>query len=231
MANLNHLRYFFYCAQSGSVSDAAKKLEIAQPSLSAQLKKFENEIGFKLFIRTGRGLQLTPRGETLVKKTSILFEVVRVGVTEEIERPFLSDIIGQLIKSQSSKKISTSIISKTHDEIVELAHSNDLDIIISDRKISGLNFVDEYKIPVMLVSSKNFMGTKVQQIFNASHLLKSLEQVIVQPADDLLLGIETKAFFKKAGIKAHVAVRSNILACIVRSPKNKLEQLLCLHYM
>jgi LysR family transcriptional activator of nhaA len=235
MVNLNHVRHFFYCAQFGSVSSAAERLGIAQPSLSSQLKTFEEEIGFRLFIRTGRGLQLTPRGEALFKKTSHLFEVVqdienfianeedldsvsfRVGVTDEIERPFLADVIGQLMKSQSSKKISATIISKAHAEIVDLALGDRLDIIISDRKITGLNLVDEYKIPVMLVSSKNYLGTKVQQMSNVGNLLKSLEQDLVLPADDLLLGAETKKYLKEMEIKMHVAIRSNILACMVRS--------------
>jgi LysR family transcriptional activator of nhaA len=235
MVNLNHVKHFFYCAQFGSVSTAAQKLGIAQPSLSIQLKSFESEIGFQLFIRTGRGLQLTPRGEVLFKKASHLFEVVqdienfvlneeetdsvsfRVGVTDEIERPFLSDVIGQLIKSQSSKKISASIVSKAHEEIVDLAHGDNLDIIISDRKISGLNLVDEYKIPVMLLSSRDFSGTKIQLMSNAGNLLKSLEQDLIQPSEDLLLGSETRAYLKDIGIKPHVAISSNILACIVRS--------------
>jgi LysR family transcriptional activator of nhaA len=229
MVNLNHVKHFFYCAQFGSVSAAAQKLGIAQPSLSIQLKTFENEIGFQLFIRTGRGLQLTPRGEALFKKTSHLFGLVqdienfivnekesdsvsfRVGVTDEIERPFLSDMLGQLIKSQSSKKISASIVSKAHEEIVDLAHGDGLDIIISDRKISGLN------LPVMLVSSKNSSGTKILNSANPGNLLKALEQDLIQPTEELLLGFETKAFLKNLGIKPHIAISSNILACLVRS--------------
>ncbi len=235
MLNLNHVKHFFYCAQYGSVSAAAEKLGVAQSSLSIQLKSFESEIGFQLFIRTGRGLQLTPRGEELFIKASNMFHIVqdietsianeeipdavhfRVGVTDEIERTFMSEILGQLIKSQSAKKITAAIISKSHKEIIDLAMGDSLDIIISDRRIAGLHLVDEYEIPVMLVSARNFNGTNIQQMAKAANLFKALEQDLLLPTDDLLLGIETKLFLKEAELKPHVSVRSNILACIVRS--------------
>lgn len=57
-----HLKAFLRIAEAGSISRAAEALGIAQPSLSQQLLRLEDEIGFKLFRRTARGASLTEAG-------------------------------------------------------------------------------------------------------------------------------------------------------------------------
>lgn len=49
--NYHHLFYFKVIAEEGTVSKAAEKLRIGQPTLSAQLKQFEDALGVQLFER------------------------------------------------------------------------------------------------------------------------------------------------------------------------------------
>ncbi|HTX47355.1 MAG TPA: LysR family transcriptional regulator [Solirubrobacteraceae bacterium] len=60
------LRYFLAIVDEGSVTAAAERLVIAQPSLSQALRAFERELGVDLFHRTGRGLTLSSAGAALV---------------------------------------------------------------------------------------------------------------------------------------------------------------------
>ena len=60
---LLQLQYFLQLANTQHVSRAAEKLHISQPSLSATIKKLENELGAPLFIRKGRNIQISPYGE------------------------------------------------------------------------------------------------------------------------------------------------------------------------
>ena len=60
------LRYFLAVARSGSFVRAADLEGIAQPSLSQQIRKLEQELGVSLFDRLGRSVRLTTYGETLV---------------------------------------------------------------------------------------------------------------------------------------------------------------------
>lgn len=60
------LRYFLTVVDEGGVTAAARRLVIAQPSLSQALRAFERELGVELFHRTGRGLTLTSAGAALV---------------------------------------------------------------------------------------------------------------------------------------------------------------------
>lgn len=57
-----HLRSFLKIADTRSISRAADALGLAQPSLSQQLLRLEDEVGFKLFRRTARGVTLTEAG-------------------------------------------------------------------------------------------------------------------------------------------------------------------------
>jgi LysR family transcriptional regulator, carnitine catabolism transcriptional activator len=60
------LRYFLAVVDEGSVTRAAQRLRVAQPSLSQSLRALESELGVQLFHRVGRGLRLSSAGETLI---------------------------------------------------------------------------------------------------------------------------------------------------------------------
>ena len=58
-----HFYYFWRVAKKGSVTEACRELRLAQPTVSAQLKVFEETLGEKLFVRAGRNLKLTEIGK------------------------------------------------------------------------------------------------------------------------------------------------------------------------
>src|ERR1700722_18871 len=62
---LQQLRYFVAACEYGSFPAAAESLFIAQPSLAEQIRRLEQELGARLFIRTGRTLTLTEAGAHL----------------------------------------------------------------------------------------------------------------------------------------------------------------------
>ena len=71
--NLTQLRAFHVVARAGSFSLAARTGGASQPTLSAQVKALEASYGVGLFARKGRGVQLTPVGQSLHAITSRLF--------------------------------------------------------------------------------------------------------------------------------------------------------------
>lgn len=64
---LTRLRGFCTTAQLGSISAAAEKLELSQPSVSMQIQALEKELGVMLFERRGPRIRLTPDGERLLE--------------------------------------------------------------------------------------------------------------------------------------------------------------------
>ena len=63
---LLQLRYAITVADSRSMNQAAQKLFISQPSLSAAIRELEDEVGIEIFRRTNRGIQVTPDGEEFI---------------------------------------------------------------------------------------------------------------------------------------------------------------------
>lgn len=60
---LNQLKYVIEISKQNSINEAAKRLFISQPSLTAALKSLEREVGFDIFTRTNSGITLTVKGE------------------------------------------------------------------------------------------------------------------------------------------------------------------------
>ena len=63
---LQQLKYALTIADCGSMNEAAKQLFISQPSLSETMKELETEIGLDIFLRSNRGIVITPEGEEIL---------------------------------------------------------------------------------------------------------------------------------------------------------------------
>ena len=71
------LRYFIAVAEEKSFSRAAAKLNVAQPSLSAQVRELERRLGFALFSRTSRRVELTREGDLFLPEAARMVAAAR----------------------------------------------------------------------------------------------------------------------------------------------------------
>lgn len=73
--NYHHLFYFKTIAEEGTVSKAAEKLRLGQPTLSAQLMQFEDSLGVQLFERQHKKLILTEQGKVALDYSKSIFKM------------------------------------------------------------------------------------------------------------------------------------------------------------
>lgn len=75
----HQLRYVCAVAETGSFSRAAERCQIAQPSLSQQVLKLEEDLGAKLFDRLGRSVRLTEAGRAFLPYARSILEQMEVA--------------------------------------------------------------------------------------------------------------------------------------------------------
>lgn len=81
--DLKTMRYFLAVAEEKNITKAAKTLAMAQPPLSVQMHRLEEELGTPLFIRGKRSLELTDAGKLLYKRAKDIIALSN-KTTEEI---------------------------------------------------------------------------------------------------------------------------------------------------
>ena len=83
--NINQIKYVLTVANSPSMREAATKLYVSQPALSASIAELENELGIMIFERTNKGISLTEEGREFVG-----YAKKAVGQYEILENRYLS---------------------------------------------------------------------------------------------------------------------------------------------
>lgn len=145
--NYHHLLYFKTIAEEGTVSKAAQKLRLGQPTLSAQLKQFEDTLGVQLFERNHKKLVLTDQGKvaldyakTIFKMGSEMYEVLHdrlkplkptlhLGALDSVPK----QIVLQLVKN--AFKISPCQITLSEgksDELLRELVAHRMDIMVTN---------------------------------------------------------------------------------------------------
>ncbi len=92
---LRHFRYFVAVAEELHFGRAAERLHMAQPPLSQQIRQLEVEIGFALFRRTKRSVQLTEAGQLFLDRVRVIFAQVDQAI--EIGRQASRGDLGQMV--------------------------------------------------------------------------------------------------------------------------------------
>ena len=236
---MNHLRAFYICALQKNVTKAAEILQVSQPSVSQQLKLFEEELGFPLFFRNGRTLDLTSEGKLLFQKSKTVFESIigiedflenrtdfsgniSINASDDIERPFLSKISNELMKSPSFHRASFSVNSISNLENLNLKKINSDELYLSNNKIKSLELVHEFSFPVKLISAVQNIEIGQVKTSNLKSLLSRLGQKVIIPSKGHVLRAELEEQLDIEDLREHILLESNVMTCLTHSVREGL---------
>src|SRR5450432_63997 len=83
---VHQLRYFCAVAETGNFTRAAEREQVAQPSLSQQIMKLEEELAVRLFDRLGRSVRLTDMGQMFLPRARAILNEMRTAKEEVAQR-------------------------------------------------------------------------------------------------------------------------------------------------
>jgi LysR family transcriptional activator of nhaA len=239
--NYNHLHYFYMVVRHGSISAASRDLHISQPSLSSQIKTFEESLGVVLFDRRGNRLELTPAGKTIYADAAQMFELsasitefinksthqnlpIRLGIADEIERPFAVNLVKHLTTKWKKKEPpSISFITGLNDDLLGKLRSWTVDAVITNRPSSfeDLQTSGTLILPIFFAISGN-LEFKIDKAVSCSakeipKIIKRLGKGFSLPSSRLKLREEIDTFMSKERENHPIAFESDTLATIIRA--------------
>ncbi len=151
MLNYKHLHYFWVVAKEGSIAKASERLHITPQTISGQLSRLEENLGVKLFVKSGRNIEITETGRLVLNYTDEIFslgsELEQMLQNEPEERPQLfrvgiADVVpksiaqGILLPVLQTRKPTRLICKETGlDTLLADLAVHRLDLVIADRPI------------------------------------------------------------------------------------------------
>jgi LysR family transcriptional activator of nhaA len=155
--NYHHLFYFWKVVRTGSITRACEELRLAPPTISAQLRRLEEQMGEKLLTRSGRSLVPTEMGRLVFRYAEDIFGLGRELMDTVKQRPTgrpLRVVIG--VDDVLPKEIAHALIEPalrlpegirllcreaSLERLVADLALHELDVVLSDSPISpSLNF-------------------------------------------------------------------------------------------
>lgn len=144
--NLHHLRLFRAVAHDGTLTGAARRLNLSQSALSAQIKALEATLGHALFERRGRGLVLTEAGQIALDHADEIFRAaddltatlsetgrarraLRVGALSTLSRNFQ---IGLLRPMLGRADVEVVLRSGSQAEMLRALEALALDVVLTN---------------------------------------------------------------------------------------------------
>ena len=194
---LRQLKSFIKAAEMLSFSDAAKALNIAQSSLSQQIKQLEDELDVKLFLRNSHSIALTEAGKVMLPFAlrtihdaqtctdrirdlqKLLTGSLCIGVTYSFS-PILTETVISFMKLYPHIKLN--IIYEPMNKLMELLAKRQLDFVLAFKPTQ----------PIADVESHTLFQNRLSAVVSATHQLASKEKVTLSELEKYDLALPSK---------------------------------------
>lgn len=216
--NYHHLYYFRVIANEGSISKAAQRLLLGQPTLSMQLKQFEESLGHELFERRNRTLVLTEMGRMVLGYANEIFRLgeelvdavhdrptqkkvrLQIGALDSIPKTVITKLMEY---AYESSECQISILEGEGPELISELVNHRLDLVLSNTPAPSMASDKLFsksliKMPLVVVGHPRFEGL-------AAQFPKSLEnQPLIYPTSHSRVRHDLEHFFETLKILPNV---------------------------
>ncbi len=218
--NYHHLYYFWMAAREGGIGRASRVLNLSQPTVSAQIRTLEDQLGEKLFVRRGSRLDLTEAGQLAYQYADDIFNLGRefmqtirgVGVSRpNCLRVGISDVLPKLVSHRLlapalELKPAIRLVceeDKTEKLLADLSIQN-LDLVLSDAPIGGAMKIKAYNHLLGNSGVSFFASPLLAENYNL-RFPKCLEDVpFLAPVEGSLLRRSIDYWFEKKEITPNI---------------------------
>ncbi len=157
---LQQLKYALAIADCGSMNEAAKQLFISQPSLSETMKELETETGIEIFLRSNRGISLTPEGEEFL------------GYARQVTEQF-GLLQSRYIEKKKKEKFS---VSTQHYTFAVKAFVETIKKLGMERYEYAVHETTTYDVITDVRSFKSEIGVLYLNDFNEKVMMKTIQE-------------------------------------------------------
>ena len=211
------LRGFCHVVQTGSISKAAERMLLSQPSVSLQIQALEKELQVMLFERHGPNLHLTPEGQTLYELAQPLVDgmdnlyiaftdchnnvdtgTMTIAASSAVVRYKIKDAIRRF--SLNFPNVKIKLLAMEHDELLDAVSKDTIDMAISllPEKNEALLYQDLYRFRMMLIMPfdhplSHETEIDLERIAEYPLLLAADQQMLMQAFKQRQLSVNIKA--------------------------------------
>lgn len=218
--NYHHLLYFWTVAREGTVTEAARRLRLSQPTVSEQLRALEEALGEALFRRVGRRLELTEIGHVVYRYADEIFGLgqemldtlagratgrpakLHVGVSDLVPKLVLHRLLAPALRLDEPVQLVCRE-DKTERLLAELSVQG-LDLVIAEAPIAGHAKVRAFN---------HLLGECGVTFYGAPALARRLQKgfprsldgaPVLLPTENTLLRRSIDHWFEKHGVRPRV---------------------------
>lgn len=226
--NLHHLRLFRATAREGTLTAAARALNISQSAVSTQIKALEADLGHDLFERRGRNLVLTEAGRIALDYADQIFlasdqlmatfravggqrKVLRIGALATLSRNFQMRFLAPLIGRDD---VEVVLRSGTQPALLRALEAMSIDVLLTNL-VPARDAASPYLVrriaeqPVSLVGVRSRLALAAQGL---PRLLTTAPLILPTPETALRAGFD--ALIERMSIVPRIAAEADDMAML-----------------
>ncbi|SHN55507.1 LysR family transcriptional regulator [Erythrobacter sanguineus] len=226
--NLHHLRLFRATAREGTLTAAAKALNISQSAVSTQIKALETDLGHNLFERRGRNLVLTEAGRIALDHADEIFRtaehltatfriageqrrVLRIGALATLSRNFQMRFLKPLLGRDD---VEVVLRSGTQASLLRALDALSIDVVLTNL-VPARDAASPYLVRRISEQRVSLVGTAKRLALAGQGLRTLLTRApLILPTPETSLRAGFDAIIESMGIVPRIAAEADDMAMI-----------------